>query len=49
MKLYKCKNITNKISCDKNARTIQRFIREKMGILLWKKRVKFFEDLAKNI
>ena len=48
MKLYKWKNITNKIICDDNARIIQRFLRKKMGILLWKKRVKFFRDLAKK-
>ena len=48
MKLYKWKNITNKIICDKNARTIQRFLRKKMGNLLWKKRVKYFEDLSKK-
>ena len=48
MKLYKWKNITNKIICDKNARIIQKFIRKKMGKLLWKKRVKFFSDLSEK-
>ena len=48
MKLYKWKNITNKIVYNKNARIIQKFIKEKVGNLLWKKRVKFFNDLAKK-
>ena len=49
IKFYKWKNITNKIICDKNARTIQRFIRKKMGKLLWKKRNKFFADLSHKL
>ena len=48
MKLYKWKSITNKIVCDRNARTIQRFVRKKLGNLLWKKRVKFFDELSKK-
>ena len=49
IKFYKWKNITNKIICDKNARTIQRFIRKKLGKLLWKKRNKFFADLSQKL
>ena len=48
IKLYKWKNITNKIICDKNARIIQRFIRIKLGNKLWKKRINFFSNLAKK-
>ena len=48
MKLYKWKNITNKIICDKNARTIQKFIRIKLGNRLWKKRNNYFGNLSKK-
>ena len=48
IKLYQWKNIASKISINKNASIIQRFLKKKLGNYFLKKRKKFFSYLAKN-
>ena len=48
IKLYQWKNTALKISCNQNARIIQRFFKNKLGNYFLRKRTKLFTDLAKK-